>query len=301
MTFDLIDLDLVGQARARLARALELVTAIETAGAELKALVEDPDDPIAKLPLDLTATAHAAETQATKARAALEAGDAPDEVLDVEDAEAAVRVQDGDEPPAPSPTAGIDSKAIGAARRARLLEYAQEHPGRWLAASEFGRAIDVPARYLSKSLSSLAGSGDLEHNGLAGGASRYRAPDPDEPDGPEDETDEPTAGAAPAPATKSPGLSGPMRRHLAAEQKRAAQDDGKVGVGEPNTITDRIIEALRDEPATLPELFDTLDIAAGDRADYVQELMLMRSRKQVRPVDERDGNRVYGLADVLAP
>lgn len=47
----LVDLELVAAARGRLERALELVATIETAGRELDELVNDPDDPVAKLEL----------------------------------------------------------------------------------------------------------------------------------------------------------------------------------------------------------------------------------------------------------
>lgn len=157
-----IDLAIVDQAEYRLERALELVRTIGTAARELAEFIDDPDDPVAKLPLELVA-ANGAGPPATLA---------PPPAEDVNDAGAS-------RPPPAAPTSRRRNRA-GEPRRASkasvdaTLDYLEAHPGEWLSMGGICKAVSLSITTARAALEELLSTGTAEHNGRSTSARRWR-------------------------------------------------------------------------------------------------------------------------------
>lgn len=212
-------------------------------------------------------------------------------------------------PPPPPPPEPADPDTAAPGWRSEQTPEASEHNRRLIVDTvrELGEAspraiaarLDVPASRLGRPLTRLVEAGELKHNGEKRTAARYTiagetppAPTPEPDPGP----DWPT----PAP-TPEPDLERSLTDAAGVDDE--PEPAREVPIRDTSGMRDRIADAIRDQgPATLPQLFDRLgltDDRRQERGDVVQELMLMRGRKDVHAIAQRGSDRVYDLAHWL--
>lgn len=248
----LVDLELVVNARRRLEAALAHVAAIETAARALDELVNDPDDPVAKLEL-------VAPERSTSAPA----------------------------PPKPKPRSSAPAPASERDRRARhagrsaqgaspdtvaqVRAYFAAHPGEWLKISAVATTLGLSRVTADRAVRELDKSDVLEHNGRKTTASRWRYPDA-HVDEPPAEPEPPRPGNAPAIAAEDipDAIRNTLRRIGPAAVTRIA---GELGLT-TNSVTHRRVIAKAREMADAGDLViagqsrgqPTYDVARGPTA-----------------------------------